>query len=95
MTAATWGQTQLTGDKRQLLEYQADQIEMVLQTHKAFGRVIGGTVTPGWIRYQVVPALGTKVASISKLSEEIALRLGAGGCTGEPPWAKRTSGGTT
>ena len=78
MTASTWGKSQPTGDKRQLLEYQADQIEMVLQTHRAFGRVTGGTVTPGWIRYQVMPALGTKVAAIAKLSEEIALRLGAG-----------------
>ena len=78
MTAASWGSSQITGDRRQLLEYQADQIEMVLQTHRAFGRVMGGTVTPGWIRYQVTPALGTKVTAISKLSEEIALRLGAG-----------------
>ncbi|MEM7033506.1 MAG: DNA translocase FtsK [Chloroflexota bacterium] len=78
MTAPTWGSAQITGDRRQLLEYQADQIEMVLQTHRAFGRVVGGTVTPGWIRYRVVPALGTKVAAISKLSEELALSLGAG-----------------
>lgn len=78
MTATSWGSSQITGDRRQLLEYQADQIEMVLQTHRAFGRVVGGTVTPGWIRYQVVPALGTKVTAISKLSEEFALRLGAG-----------------
>jgi S-DNA-T family DNA segregation ATPase FtsK/SpoIIIE len=78
MAAASWGQSELTGDKRQLLEYQADQIEMVLQTHRAPGRVIGGMVTPGWTRYQVVPALETKIQSIVKLSEEIALRLGAG-----------------
>lgn len=63
---------------RQVLEYQADQIEMVLQTHRTPGRVTGGTVTPRWIRYQVVPALGAKVASVVKLSEEFALRLGAG-----------------
>ena len=68
----------LTPDRRQLLEYQADQIEMVLHTHRAPARVIGGTVTPCWIRYQIVPALGTKVTSIVKLSEEIALRLGEG-----------------
>lgn len=78
MAASSWESPDLTGDRRQLLEYQADQIEMILQTHRAPGRVIGGTVTPGWIRYQVVPALGTKVVSIVKLSEEIALRLGAG-----------------
>jgi len=51
---------------------------MVLQTHRAPGRVIGGLVTPCWIRYQILPALGTKIQSLVKLSEEIALRLGAG-----------------
>lgn len=63
---------------QQLLNFQADQIEMVLQTHRAPAKVTGGTVTPRWVRYQVMPALGSKVASIIKLSEEIALRLGAG-----------------
>ncbi len=62
----------------QILNFQADQIEMVLQTHRVPGRVTGGTVTPRWIRYEVTPALGSKVASIVKLSEELALRLGAG-----------------
>ena len=62
----------------QILNFQADQIEMVLQTHRVPGRVTGGTVTPRWIRYEVTPALGSKVASIVKLSEEFALRLGAG-----------------
>jgi len=63
---------------QQLLNFQADQIEMVLQTHRAPARVTGGTVTPRWVRYSVLPALGSKVATIVKLSEEIALRLGAG-----------------
>lgn len=63
---------------QQLLDYQADQIEMVLQTHRARGRVTGGTVTPRWVRYQLTPALGTKISTITRLSEEIALRLGAG-----------------
>jgi hypothetical protein len=31
---------------RRLLEYQADQIEMVLYSHKVPGRVLGGVVTP-------------------------------------------------
>ena len=62
----------------QILNFQADQIEMVLQTHRVPGRVTGGTVTPRWIRYEVTPALGSKVTSIVKLSEEFALRLGAG-----------------
>lgn len=63
---------------QQLLNFQADQIEMVLQTHRSPARVTGGTVTPRWVRYSVLPALGSKVATIVKLSEEIALRLGAG-----------------
>ncbi len=62
----------------QILNIQADQIEMVLQTHRVPGKVTGGTVTPRWIRYEVTPALGSKVAAIVKLSEEFALRLGAG-----------------
>ena len=65
------------GVMRQILEYQSDQIEQVLQTHKVPGRVVGGLVTPRWIRYQVLPAMSTKVLAIIKRSEEIALCLGA------------------
>ena len=61
-----------------VLEQQADQIELVLQTHHTPGQVTGGIVTPRWVRYQVIPTLGTKVSAIIKLSEEIALRLGVG-----------------
>lgn len=63
--------------RHQLLNYQSDQIEALLQTHKVPGRVVGGLVTPRWTRYQVLPALGTKVSSVIRLSEEIALCLGA------------------
>ncbi len=63
---------------RQVLEYQADQIEMVLHSHRTPARVTGGTVTPRWVRYQVTPAIGARINAISKLSEEIALRLGVG-----------------
>ncbi len=62
--------------RHQALEYQSDQIELVLHTHKVAGKVVGGVVTPRWIRFQILPALGTKVASIVKLSEEIAMGLG-------------------
>ncbi len=64
---------------RRVLEYQADQIEMVLHSHKVPGRVLGGVVTPRWVRFEVVPALGAKVSSVARLSEEIALRLGSAG----------------
>jgi S-DNA-T family DNA segregation ATPase FtsK/SpoIIIE len=64
---------------RRVLDYQADQIEMVLYSHKVPGRVLGGVVTPRWIRFEVMPGLGARVSSIVRLSEEIALRLGSGG----------------
>jgi S-DNA-T family DNA segregation ATPase FtsK/SpoIIIE len=64
---------------RRVLEYQADQIEMVLVSHRVPGRVTGGIVTPRWVSYQVMPEITTKVAKVMALSEEIALRLGAQG----------------
>ncbi|MCL4301321.1 MAG: AAA family ATPase [Anaerolineae bacterium] len=60
-----------------ILEYQADQIELILASHRVPGRIMGGTVTPRWIRYQLLPELTTKVTRITALSEEMALRLGA------------------
>lgn len=62
---------------RRVLEYQADQIEMVLTSHRVPGRVTGGVVTPRWISYRVFPEISTKVSKIIALSEELALRLGA------------------
>jgi S-DNA-T family DNA segregation ATPase FtsK/SpoIIIE len=60
-----------------ILEYQADQIELILAGHRVPGRITGGTVTPRWIRYRLLPELTTKVTRITALSEEMALRLGA------------------
>lgn len=62
---------------RRVLEYQADQIEMVLVSHRVPGRVTGGVVTPRWVSYRVFPEISTKVSRIIALSEELALRLGA------------------
>lgn len=62
---------------RRVLEYQADQIEMVLTNHRVPGRVTGGVVTPRWVSYHVLPSVSTKVSRIVALSEELALRLGA------------------
>ena len=62
---------------RQMLEYQADRIEAVLAHHKVPARVTGGTVTPRWIRFQVVPALGARIAAITGLAEELAAALDA------------------
>ncbi len=62
---------------RRVLEYQADQIEMVLTSHRVPGQVTGGVVTPRWVSYQVLPEVSTKISRIISLSEELALRLGA------------------
>ncbi len=62
---------------RRVLEYQADQIEMVLTSHRVPGRVTGGVVTPRWVSYQIAPEIASKIAKIINLSEEFALRLGA------------------
>ena len=42
---------------RRVLEYQADQIEMVLTSHRVPGRVMGGVVTPRWVSYQGLETL--------------------------------------
>ena len=65
---------------RQRLEYQADRIETVLAVHKIAARVTGGTVTPRWVSFQVLPALGAKISCIKGLSEELAAALDASSC---------------
>ncbi len=58
-----------------ILEYQADRIEGVLQQHEIAARVTGGTVTPRWVRFQVLPAVGTRISMIHALSGELAVAL--------------------
>jgi S-DNA-T family DNA segregation ATPase FtsK/SpoIIIE len=65
---------------RQKLEFQADRIEVVLTLHKVAARVTGGTVTPRWVRFQVLPAVGAKISKIKGLSEELAAALDARSC---------------
>jgi S-DNA-T family DNA segregation ATPase FtsK/SpoIIIE len=73
---------------RERLEFMADRIEAVLSLHHIPGRVTGGTVTPRWIRFQVLPvlsgvegpALGTKMSKIKELKEELAVALDAPNC---------------
>jgi len=62
---------------RRRLNYQADQIEMVLRSHRVPAKVLGGVVTPRWVRFEILPALGARVSSVTRLSEEIALSLGS------------------
>ena len=65
---------------RQKLEFQADRIEAVLAVHKVTARVTGGTVTPRWVRFQVLPALGARMSRIKGLSEELAAALDTSNC---------------
>ena len=62
---------------RKKLEFQADRIDEVMSLHKVPARVTGGTVTPRWVRFQVLPAVGTKISRIKNLSEELAAALDA------------------
>src|SRR3989304_773539 len=62
---------------RQMLELQADRIEMVLAHHKAPARVAGGIVTPRWVQFHLAPALGTRLNRVQALADELALALGA------------------
>ncbi|MCX8066937.1 MAG: DNA translocase FtsK, partial [Anaerolineae bacterium] len=62
---------------RRMLEYQADRIEAVLAQHRIPARVTGGIVTPRWIRYEVLPALGTRIGAVTGLAEELAAALDA------------------
>jgi S-DNA-T family DNA segregation ATPase FtsK/SpoIIIE len=65
---------------RRLLEYQAERIEIVLASHKVTSHVCGGTVTPRFVRFELVPMVGTKISRIKGLAEEIALSLGIPSC---------------
>jgi S-DNA-T family DNA segregation ATPase FtsK/SpoIIIE len=65
---------------RRLLNFQANEIEKVLAGHKVASRVVGGTVTPRTVRFQLTTRIGTRLATIRALSEEIALSLGAQSC---------------
>ncbi|HEY74683.1 MAG TPA: DNA translocase FtsK [Thermoflexia bacterium] len=65
---------------REMLEYQANRIEAVLAQHRVPGRVTGGRVTPRWIRFQVMPAMGARISRIKNLAEELAAALNAPTC---------------
>lgn len=65
---------------KQQLESQADRIEHTLAMHNVPAKVTGGTVTPRWIRFQVLPAVGAKISKIRGLNEEIAAGLNVPNC---------------
>lgn len=68
------------GISRQQLEFQAERIEAVLASHKIPARVAGGTVTPRYIRFDLLPPPGVPLRRIQNLAEEVALFLGATSC---------------
>ena len=65
---------------RRVLHFQADRIEQVLASHRVPSRVTGGTVTPRLVRFQLLTPLGVTLSRVARLSEEIALSLGAKTC---------------
>lgn len=67
-------------NQRMKLEFQADRIEAVLAVHELPARVTGGTVTPRWVRFQVLPAVGAKISEIKGLHVELAAALDAPTC---------------
>ncbi|MEW5719128.1 MAG: DNA translocase FtsK [Chloroflexota bacterium] len=62
--------------EKQVLNLQADKIEMVLAAHKAPARVWGGRLTPRTVQFHLAPAAQTKLARLESLTEEVALALG-------------------
>ena len=62
--------------ENQLLNLQADKIEMVLSAHRAPARVWGGRLTPRAIQFHLAPAMNTKLYKLHGLTEEVALALG-------------------
>lgn len=67
-------------NRRIRLEYQADCIEATLASHKVRTRVAGGTVTPRFIRFDLLPEPGTRIRRIHELAEEVALSLNVPAC---------------
>lgn len=63
--------------RRRMLNLQADRIEAVLNSHKIPGRVEGGTVMPRLVQFRLATDMGTKVAKVASLAEEIAMALGS------------------
>jgi S-DNA-T family DNA segregation ATPase FtsK/SpoIIIE len=61
---------------RRPLEYQTDQIEAVLASHKAPVRVTGGRVLPQLVQFDLAPGQGVSVRQVQRHSEEVALALG-------------------
>ncbi len=62
---------------RNYLEFQADQIEAVLASHRVPARVQSGAISPRWMSFHITAAPGARISIVRNLSEELALALGA------------------
>lgn len=65
---------------RMRLEFQADRIEMTLASHKVNSRVSGGTVTPRFVRFDLLLDRGIRLRRLYDLTEELALAMEAPMC---------------
>jgi S-DNA-T family DNA segregation ATPase FtsK/SpoIIIE len=57
-------------------DLQAARIETVLGAHRVPARVWQAKVTPRFVRFDVTTAVGTRMAKVSNLAEELAFALG-------------------
>lgn len=62
---------------RDWLDYQADQIEALLESNKLDAVVTGVQLSPRWVRFYLQLGLGTKISSVENLTSELALVLEA------------------
>lgn len=60
---------------RQMVEYMADVIEGILAAHRTPGRVVGGTLGPRVIRFDVDPAPHIRVQQFERLADDLAVGL--------------------
>jgi S-DNA-T family DNA segregation ATPase FtsK/SpoIIIE len=65
---------------QRMLNYKADRIEAVLSSHKVPACVVGGRVTPRYVRFDLTTPFGVQVRKVARLSEELAMALGATNC---------------
>jgi S-DNA-T family DNA segregation ATPase FtsK/SpoIIIE len=63
-----------------MLNYKADRIEAVLSSHRVQASVMGGRVTPRYVRFDLTTPFGVPVRKVAGLSEELAMALGAPNC---------------
>ncbi len=66
-----------TGNSESALRKKAVQLEETLQNFHVDAKVVAVTQGPAVTRYEIQPAVGVKVSSITRLADDIALNLAA------------------